>query len=89
MKLEDFEALSQEERETFLNSIENNEKTIADLTAERDSFKTENTELKNRLEENNKELKATKEMNFTLARKINSSPKTDDETTIYNFMKGI
>ena len=89
MKLEEFNALSDEEKNTFLTSVETDQKSITDLEAERDSFKTENTELKKQLEANNKELKATKEMNFSLARKINTSPKSDDETTLHEFMKGI
>lgn len=89
MKLEEFNALSDEEKTTFLTSVETDQKSITDLEAERDSFKTENTELKKQLEANNKELKATKEMNFSLARKINTSPQSDDETTLHEFMKGI
>ena len=88
MKLEEFKALSETEQETYLSSIEDSSKTIEDLTAERDSFKTENDSLKAKLDENNKELKATKEMNFTLARKISAAPKADAEEAIYNFMKG-
>lgn len=88
MKLEEFNALSDEEKTTFLTSVETDQKSITDLEAERDSFKTENTELRKQLEANNKELKATKEMNFSLARKINTSPKDDDETILHNFMKG-
>lgn len=89
MNLEEFNALSDEEKTTFLTSVETDQKSITDLEAERDSFKTENTELKKQLEANNKELKATKEMNFSLARKINTSPQSDDETTLHEFMKGI
>lgn len=89
MKLEEFNALSDEEKNTFLTSVETDQKSITDLEAERDSFKTENTELKKQLEANNKELKATKEMNFSLARKINTSPQSDDETVLHEFMKGI
>lgn len=89
MKLEEFNALTDEEKSTFLTSVETDQKSITDLEAERDSFKTENTELKKQLEANNKELKATKEMNFSLARKINTSPQSDDETTLHEFMKGI
>ena len=88
MKLEDFKALSEEEQSTFLSTIETNEKTIQDLTAERNSFKTENDELKKTIAANETELKATKELNFTLARKINTAPKADAETVLFNFMKG-
>ena len=88
MKLEDFNALTDEDKTTYLSSIETSQKSIDDLTAERDSFKTENSDLKARLDTNSKELKATKEMNFTLARKVSSAPVEDDETILFNFMKG-
>lgn len=88
MKLEDFNALTDEEKTTYLSSIENSQKSIDDLTAERDSFKTENSDLKAQLDTNSKELKATKEMNFTLARKVSAAPVEDDETILFNFMKG-
>lgn len=88
MKLDEFNALTDEEKSTFLSGVETNNKTIADLTAERDSFKTENAALTKQIEQTNKELKATKELNFTMARKINVGPKDDPETTLYNFMKG-
>lgn len=87
MKLEEFNALTDEEKTTFLTSVETDQKSITDLEAERDSFKTENTELKQQLEANSKELKATKEMNFSLARKITASPQVDDETILHNIIK--
>lgn len=87
MKLEEFNALSDEEKTTFLTSVETDQKSITDLEAERDSFKTENDELKKQLDANNKELKATKEMNFSLARKITASPQVDDETILHNIIK--
>ena len=87
MKLEEFNALSEEEKTTFLTSVETDQQSITDLEAERDSFKTENDELKKQLEANNKELKATKEMNFSLARKITASPAQDDETILHNIIK--
>ena len=88
MKLDEFNALSDADKETYLSSIETTQKSLDDLTAERDSFKTENDDLKKQLEANGKELKATKEMNFTLARKINTAPQEDDDTQLLNFMKG-
>lgn len=87
MKLEEFNALSDEEKTTFLTTVETDQQSITDLEAERDSFKTENDELKKQLEANNKELKATKEMNFSLARKITASPAQDDETILHNIIK--
>ena len=89
MLLEDFNALSDEQKTAYLSGIDADQKKIEDLTAERDSFKTENDTLRSQLEQNNKELKATKELNFTMARKINIGSKDDPETTLYNFMKGM
>lgn len=89
MKLEDFNALTDEEKQTYLSSFDNAQKSIDDLTAERDSFKTENKMLAKQVEQNNKELKATKELNFTLARKVDIGKQEDPETSLYNFiMKG-
>ena len=89
MKLDEFNALSDEQKTAFLSGVDSYEKQIGDLTAERDSFKTENDSLTKQVEETNKELKATKELNFTMARKINVGVKQEDpETTIFNFMKG-
>ena len=87
MKLEEFNSLSAEEQETFLTSIETTQKSIDDLTAEIDSYKTENAELKAQFENTNKELKATKEMNFTLARKINTEPAKDPDTILHDLIK--
>ena len=88
MKLEDFNNLTDEEKSAFLAGADGYVKQIEDLTAERDSFKTENETLTKSVESTQKELKATKELNITMARKINVGAKEDPETTIYNFMKG-
>ena len=88
MKLDEFKALSEEDQATYLSSIETTQKSIDDLTAERDSFKKENADLQTQLEGATKELKATKEMNFTLARKIDAAPEPDAEENLYKFMKG-
>lgn len=87
MKLEDFNTLSDEEKSNYLSSFETANKTIEDLTAERDSFKTENDSLRSQIETSNKELKATKELNFTLARKIDAKPAADPETVLHNIIK--
>ena len=89
MKLEDFNSLSDEDKAAYLNSVDNATKQIENLTAERDSFKTENASLLEQNAASTKELKATKELNFTLARKINVGSEEDPETTLYNFIKGV
>ena len=88
MKLEDFNGLSEEEKIAFLASEETAAKQVEDLTAERDSFRTENEALKKQAETTGAELKKTKELNFTLARKIAVPENKDDETILFDFMKG-
>lgn len=88
MNVEEFNNLSDEQKAAFLSSVESTTKQIEDLTAERDSFKSENDSLKESAASTAKELRATKELNFTLARKIKTDP-VDDETALYNFIKGV
>lgn len=88
MDINEFNALSDEQKVAFLSSVDSDKKQIEDLTAERDSFKNENDSLKESAANTAKELKATKELNFTLARKVKTDP-VDDETALYNFIKGV
>lgn len=90
MNLEDFKALSTEEQEAFLTTASKFEDNIKNLEAERDSFKNENDTLKTINSKNEEELKKTKELNFTLARKIDSEiPKRSSEDILHDmFMKG-
>lgn len=88
MKLEDFNNLTDEEKAAFLENSSAASKQIEDLTAERDSLKAENVQLNGQIDNSSKELKATKELNFTLSRKINKEPSKDDEEILYDFMKG-
>lgn len=88
MDINEFNALSDEQKAAFLSSADSANKQIEDLTAERDSYKNENDSLKESAANIAKELKATKELNFTLARKVNADP-VDDETALYNFIKGV
>jgi len=89
MKLEDFNNLSDEEKATYLASMDGVSKQLEDVTAERDSFKSENSSLIEQNTAANNELKATKELNFTLARKINVGPAKDPEQELYEFLKGV
>ena len=88
MKLEDFNNLTDEEKAAFLENSSAASKQIEDLTAERDSLRAENVQLNGQMENSSKELKATKELNFTLSRKINKESSKDDEEILYDFMKG-
>ena len=54
---------------------------VSDLTAERDSYKEENQKLKDKTEEQAKELQETKKLNFALARRTSAEkPKTFEQT---------
>lgn len=88
MTLEEFNALTDEEKSAYLSGAETLEKNVENLTAERDSLTSDNNALNKEREDMQKELKATKELNFSLARKINVGQKEDPEETLYNFMKG-
>lgn len=88
MNVEEFNNLSDEQKAAFLSSVDSTAKQLEDITAERDSFKSENDSLKESAASTEKELKATKELNFTLARKVKTDP-VDEETALYNFIKGV
>ncbi len=89
MNLEDFNKLSDEEKTAVLSGAEAIEKSITDLTAERDSLKKELEENRIVIEQGKKDLAATKELNYTLARKINTdSNKKSFEETLHDIFKG-
>ena len=62
--------------------IEEQSKQITDLTAERDSLKAENDSMRDAAKKTAEELRKTKELNFTLARTLDSggSKKTLEQT---------
>lgn len=72
MNFEEFSKLSDEEKKAFIESTAETDKKISDLTAERDSLKKEVEENRITIEEGKKDLAATKELNYTLARKVNT-----------------
>ena len=84
MKRDEFLNLSEDEQAAFLQSQEEEAGRIVDLEAERDSFKSENTTLKAEREKLEKELKSTKELNFTLSRKFNNSADKKSAEEIMN-----
>ena len=73
MTLEFFNNLSDEEKEQALRSYDALEILSKDQEAEIASYKSENEILKAGTEKLEKELKETKELNFTLARKVDTS----------------
>ena len=71
MKLEDFNKLNDDEKKAYFDTISDQDKKLSDLTAENNSLKKELEENRITIEEGKKDLAATKELNYTLARKIN------------------
>ena len=72
MTLEFFNNLSEDEKTAFLQGAEANETLLKDNEAEISSLKSENETLKAGSTKLEDELKKTKEMNFTLARQIDT-----------------
>ena len=73
MNLDHFNNLTDDEKEALLQSYEALETLNKDHEAEIDSLKKENDTFKAGTEKLEKDLKEAKELNFTLARSIDSS----------------
>ena len=70
MTYEEFKSLSDDDQKAAYISGD----VVDDLTAERDSFETENDTLVAENKRLQEELRKTKELNFTLARKVSTGP---------------
>ena len=80
-----FMELPEEDREQAYISLED----FNTVTAERDSYKTENEALRQQAKELRESEKKTKELNFTLARKLNTEEKPlDPVELLHEMMKG-
>ena len=90
MILDDFNKLSDDEKTVVLNAMEGDAKRLKDQEAEISSLKKELEENRITIEEGKKDLAATKELNYTLARKINTQNdrKSFEETLHDIFGKG-
>ena len=84
MKYEEFKTLTEEEQSALFSSMDEKSILYDDMEAERDSFKSENEKLKSELQEAKTEMKKTKELNFTLARKVNSDPPKSAEDILHD-----
>lgn len=73
MNLDHFNNLTDDEKAAYLLSCEALETTTKDQEAEISSLKKENETFKAGAEKLEAELKETKELNFTLARKVDTS----------------
>lgn len=82
MDYKEFMQLSEEDREQAYISLED----FNTVTAERDSFKTENDTLRQLNKELTESEKKTKELNFTLARKLDTGSQTKDPVELIHDM---
>lgn len=88
MTREEFLALSEEDQAAYITAADMNAQSVTEITAERDSLRTENEQLRNDITERDRELKQTKETNYTLVRQLGrETPPEDPEEALYNFMK--
>lgn len=87
--LEDFNKLTDEEKEAILSLYQDNKKKLSDQEAQIKSLTTELDDKNTLYEESKKELAKTKELNYTLARKVDQSTarKSFEETLHDCFMK--
>ena len=84
MTLDHFNNLSEDEKSAYLQSCEASETLLKDNEAEIASLKSENEAFKAGSEKLEKELKETKELNFTLARKITPDTRPTFEDTLHD-----
>lgn len=83
MTYDEFMALSaDEQRASYIESA-----ALDDLAAERDSFRTENEALTKSVAEMKEELRKTKELNYTLSRKLSVEPKKSAEEILNELFK--
>lgn len=73
MTLEHFNSMTDDEKAAFLQAAEASETTIKDQEAQIASLTKENETFKAGSEKLENELKETKELNFTLARQVDTS----------------
>lgn len=91
MTFEDFNNLNDEEKKAAFNLMQDNEAALLDAKAELASFVTDNKGLEEDVSRLKEELVKTKELNFSLARKLNVTGEkaTSAEDIIHNmFGKG-
>lgn len=87
MTYEDFKALTEEEQKAAFSALDDKAILFDDMEAERDSFKAENEKLRDEVSEVKTEMKKTKELNFTLARKVTAEPQKSAEDILHDMFK--
>ena len=84
MEYEEFTRLTAEEQKALFETMDEKSVLYDDMEAERDSFKTENEKLTGELSELKSEMKKTKELNFTLARRVSHDPPKSAEDILHD-----
>lgn len=88
MKFEEFKQLSEDEQHAVFTEMQINKDDLMNAKAELASFAADNKAIEDENKHLIEELQKTKEMNFSLARKLNvGGEKADAETLIYNMFK--
>lgn len=87
MTFEEFKTLTDEEQKALYDTMDEKSILYDDMEAERDSFRSENEKLRTESSELKTEIKKTKELNFTLARKVSSEPPKSAEDILHEMFK--
>ena len=84
MTFEEFKELSEEEQKAMFSAMDEKSVLFDDMEAERNSFEKENKDLLSEVSTIKDEMKKTKELNFTLARQMNSKPEKSAEDILHD-----
>lgn len=84
MTFEEFKELSEEEQKAMFSAMDEKSVLFDDMEAERNSFEKENKNLLSEVSTIKDEMKKTKELNFTLARQMNSKPEKSAEDILHD-----
>ena len=87
MTFEEFKTLTDDEHKALYDTMDEKSILYDDMEAERDSFRSENEKLRTESSELKTEIKKTKELNFTLARKVSSEPPKSAEDILHEMFK--
>ena len=88
MTFEEFKKLSEEEQKAMFSAMDEKTVLFDDMEAERNSFEKENKNLLSEVSAIKDEMKKTKELNFTLARQMNSKPEKSAEDILHDMFLG-
>ena len=88
MDYETYKTLSEDEQKAFFDTLGEDTKKLTDQEAELNSLRAEIKEKDLIIENGKKDLAATKELNYTLARKVNAEPKKSFEETLHECFMG-